>query len=105
MAIVGIVAASQVHAGEPGRIVANDVVACTDRDYLDKFYEYARDNDRRAFDQALVKGIDTGMCVLFHKGDAVFVTDDDGRGHRKLRRKGGISEFWIPRGHVEVDKG
>jgi hypothetical protein len=91
-------------ADQVGRIGGTSGVACSDKSFYDRLWDYARDNDSGAFNRALMDGVDRGMCVFFHRGDQVFVITEDAAGHRKIRRKGDAGEYWILSREVEIDQ-
>lgn len=76
-------------------ITGNNHFGCTSKEYHKKLLGFVVDHDKAAFEQGLSAGISTGLCTVFHSGEAVFLSDTAVfSGLVKLRRKGESLEYW-----------
>jgi uncharacterized protein YecT (DUF1311 family) len=72
-----------------------DVYGCQSKDYVDKLSTISYQRDQDAFASALLEGVGSGECVVFNKGDIVYVMDTSiWSGYIKVRKKGESSEYW-----------
>ncbi len=86
-------------------ITQDQNIGCQDRDYYDKLIRYAVDKDMDAFSQGLTAGILSGQCVMFEKGEKVYVADTAVfSGMIKLRKKGSMAEYWTVMEAVSENK-
>ena len=88
------VADRRAGADDRDRIAGDHKFGCRDREYHSKLTRIVAQRDREAFVRGLVEGVLSGECVVFDAGEQVFVTDVTWSGLVKVRRKGGLDEYW-----------
>lgn len=77
------------------RTIESDRIGCQDRDVLSKLTRYAVDKDQEAFKTAAMAAVLSGQCIVFKKGETVFLMDTAiFSGLVQLRRKGETVEYW-----------
>ena len=76
-------------------VTGNNHFGCTSKESYQKLLGFVVDHDKAAFEQGLSAGISTGLCTVFHSGEAVSLSDTAVfSGIVKLRRKGETVEYW-----------
>lgn len=77
------------------RITGESYFGCMDRKFMDTLTRMAVQKDTAAFNKALTSGILAGRCILFKRGERVFITESSwSSGLTKLRREGDIASYW-----------
>lgn len=89
-----IAASNTAHAGDV-RIKGSSHYGCSDETVYDKTSQMVAQGDREAFAKLLGVAIATGICTMFKADEVVFITDH-GFLNSKVRRKGGVAEYWVP---------
>lgn len=80
-------------------------IGCQSKDYYQKLVGYAVDKDMDAFTQGLTAGVLSGQCVMFERGEKVYVADTAVfSGMIKLRKKGSTTEYWTVMEAVSENK-
>ncbi|MDP9990411.1 hypothetical protein J2W28_000206 [Variovorax boronicumulans] len=82
--------------GDGSRVVSRASSAgCVNREVYDQLTKIAVQGDSEAFTRALGGSIITGQCVIFKRGDLVFIDDTAMfSGLVRLRPKGQVLAYW-----------
>lgn len=99
MASAGLVLTTgAAHAEGTVQVISkNNYFGCIDYDYQEKLSEYLYDGqeDSQAFKQKLSSGLRSGQCVIFLRGENVYITDTHiSDGLMQIHRAGGTEKYW-----------
>jgi len=78
-------------------IIEKNPLGCLNKDAFDSLQEYSYQKDTIAFKKAFFDLLSNGECILFQKGETVFVMDFSLSGMAKVRIEGDTKEYWISR--------
>jgi hypothetical protein len=92
LSLATIVLAFPARAQE-SMIARDNVLACQNWDTYKTILQYIADKDTAALEQAYTLAIMTGDCVVFKRGENVFVVES-GFLSTKVRRRGETVGYW-----------
>ena len=90
--LAGLPAISAAQAN--AKIVEQQKVGCTEVDQLNQLASIVGSGDKEASSKALKSAFLSGKCILFSKGDQVFLEDATWTALVKLRKKGETQGYW-----------
>ena len=86
-------------------ITGNNWYGCNSKEYFKKLVGYSADNDRQAFEDALIEGMLYGDCTIFDYNEQVFLLKSElFSGMVKIRRQGETQEYWTYMEAVDANR-
>jgi hypothetical protein len=86
----------------PSAVFTSNAVACKDQD--DMLYIMSLSHDKEATQKAILAGVISNLCIIFNKGDRVFIENTRiFRSLYQVRKKGDPIKYWTYTGAVKTN--
>ena len=95
LALLVVFVAMSVDAQKQYAVQPGTWVGCKSRETQDELVGYVVDDDKEAYRKALTGHLLTGECIMFERGETVYLEDTAMfSGLVKVRRRGETTAFW-----------